>query len=118
MKKLRKSYSNTLCAGESGKSTVMKQIRILNPSAGSATFETEERKQYRAIIRNNVISGICNMINSMVSGSVCLMEIEQKRLRVVLAAELFFATKTQAFGKKEDLSDYLLDCLYSLQKFI
>ena len=51
----------TLGAGESGKSTVLKQMRIIN--AGG--FNKTERKQWRAIIFNNLVSAFQTIFAAM-----------------------------------------------------
>lgn len=48
-------------AGESGKSTVLKQMRIIN--AGG--FNKTERKQWRAIIFNNLVSAFQTIFAAM-----------------------------------------------------
>jgi hypothetical protein len=52
---------NSAGAGESGKSTVLKQMRIIN--AGG--FNKTERKQWRAIIFNNLVSAFQTIFAAM-----------------------------------------------------
>ena len=49
-----------LGAGESGKSTIFKQMRILN----IATFGAEERAEFRIVLRGNVISTLKTLIQA------------------------------------------------------
>lgn len=51
----------TVGAGESGKSTVLKQMRIIN--AGG--FKTPERKTWRATIFNNLVSAFQTIYAAM-----------------------------------------------------
>ena len=57
----RAHTKTTTGAGESGKSTVLKQMRIIN--AGG--FNKTERKQWRAIIFNNLVSAFQTIFAAM-----------------------------------------------------
>lgn len=48
-------------AGESGKSTVAKQMKIIHLDG----FSEEERNSYKSIIYNNTISSMKNLVNAV-----------------------------------------------------
>lgn len=55
-------------AGESGKSTIFKQMRILNIS----TFDANERAEFRTVLRGNVVSTLKTLIQAN-AGKVCFL---------------------------------------------
>ncbi|GAA6111565.1 guanine nucleotide-binding protein G(i) subunit alpha-2a, partial [Tachysurus ichikawai] len=50
-----------LCAGESGKSTIVKQMKIIH----EAGYSEEECKQYKAVVYSNTIQSIIAIIRAM-----------------------------------------------------
>jgi len=48
-------------AGESGKSTVLKQMRLIN----SGGFSEQERKQWRVVIFNNLVQAFVVILKAM-----------------------------------------------------
>lgn len=63
MKNYKKGYGNNikillLGTGDSGKSTIAKQLKILH----SEGFSLQERQQYREVIFGNIISSIQALI--------------------------------------------------------
>lgn len=66
-----------LGAGESGKSTIIKQMRIIYEGG----FSEDERRQTRAVIYSNVIAAFKVLLDIMDAGNI---DIETKRAKVIL----------------------------------
>lgn len=65
-----------LGAGESGKSTVLKQMKLLYASG----FSTAERKSYRRIIFSNILNSLREILESMVIYQISFEREENKVL--------------------------------------
>jgi len=72
-----------LGAGESGKSTVLKQMRIIN--AGG--FNKTERKQWRAIIFNNLVSAFQTIFAAMQEQETDFEDDDNLRFAELIAAD-------------------------------
>lgn len=81
LKKINAAYNDAedkkkmllLGAGESGKSTIFKQMRIINASG----YSNDELKQFRWIIHRNVIDGIKILIEAAQERSLDLNEANE-----------------------------------------
>lgn len=69
----------TLGAGESGKSTIAKQFRLIN----STDFDQDERDEYREIIHENTFNGMAQIL---AGGMELGMKVKNSDLRDVATA--------------------------------
>nr|AAA35306.1 G protein alpha subunit [Schizosaccharomyces pombe] len=69
-----------LGAGDSGKTTIMKQMRLLY----SPGFSQVVRKQYRVMIFENIISSLCLLLEAMDNSNVSLLPENEKYRAVIL----------------------------------
>jgi len=86
-----------LGAGESGKSTIAKQMRIIHLSG----FTDTERSQYKTIIYNNVISSIRALLAALTEWELELLQVNQEAgARLDNLGDGYFAALT-----KQNVSD-------------
>lgn len=89
IKKDRQKMSNEvklllLGSGESGKSTLLKQMRIIHDCG----FPQEERLSYREIVFSNLIESMKNIVNAMDKLKIQLAEQQESLPAYQLIAEL------------------------------
>lgn len=68
------SLSRTLGAGESGKSTLLKQMRIIHDGG----FQKDEKLSYREIINSNVIESMKSILSAMQKLNISLVRPEEE----------------------------------------
>merc|ERR1712111_137847 len=54
-----------LGCGEAGKSTFIKQLRIINSEDEEGKFSEEEKSKYKSTIASNIISSIISLVDNL-----------------------------------------------------
>lgn len=75
-------------AGESGKSTILKQMRLIYTKDG---FTKNEKEEWRVIIFNNILDGLRMTVAAMEEYGI---EFENEKTKVRLASSLLLATRS------------------------
>ncbi|TPX30928.1 hypothetical protein SmJEL517_g05619 [Synchytrium microbalum] len=105
--KKREAKVLLLGAGEAGKTTVLKQMRLLHTRNGEPTFGDTERKQLKRVIADNMIANMLNICDAMEKLSIEYGSEECKPHRTTLA---------ESVQKGEGLTPTIVQVIKSLWK--
>ena len=109
-RQLKKDYAKNakiaklllLGAGESGKSTIVKQMKLLYPvnNRDSAGFSEDEKEETKFAIYSNILDSILALLNA-VRGNVCFKKTKKTRNSVISHSSKSISVIKLSFNQNE-----------------